>query len=109
VNVVLTVDKTHLPIHYSIETPAMKGAMDAHYTPSPNPATGDLNRLTNLKANEQIGTSTMNLEVRLDYQSVSGFHIPHNVAFVLGPSFSVQMEFSNCTVTKSVTLAPEAK
>ena len=55
VSLILTVDKEHLPTHYAIDSPAMKGTIDSHYSPSPNPITGDLRRLTGLNVVEQIG------------------------------------------------------
>jgi hypothetical protein len=102
----LKANNDHLPVRYNVETSVMKAVMEPSYTPSPNPIPGDRNRLTGLKATEQFGNSTINLVVSLDYQSMGGFNIPRKVTFGIGPSLSVPMEFSTCTVSKTVRVSP---
>jgi hypothetical protein len=104
VSLILTVDKEHLPTHYAIDSPAMKGTIDSHYSPSPNPITGDLRRLTGLNVVEQIGNSTMNGVIDLDYQAIGGFNVPKHVTFRPGNAYSVIMNFSACAVSKEVIL-----
>ena len=106
VSVALRIDKEHQPTRYEVESPVMKGIMELKFLPSPNPIPGDLQRITGIKGTQQIGTSTINLELTLDYQTVGGFNIPYNVTFGLGPSLTVPMKFSNCSVSKTVTVSP---
>jgi hypothetical protein len=108
-NVILTVDKAYLPIHYSIDSTAMKGTINAEYTPSPNPIPGDLRRLTRSDLSEQIGTSTMNVSINLDYQTIGEFKVPQHVTFGIGGAYSISMEFTACSVSKEITLVPETK
>jgi hypothetical protein len=108
-NLILTVDKEHLPVHYASDSPAMKATFDLQYTPTPNPVPGDLNRLTNMNSSVQFGASTVNLKATISYQTVGGFHIPEQVIFGLGPSYSVVMNFSGCSVSQEISAAPEKK
>jgi hypothetical protein len=108
-NLILTVDKDHLPIHYTVDSTAMKGTINPEYTPSPNPIPGDLRRLTRLGGSEQIGTSTMNVSISLDYQTIGGFNVPQHVTFGIGGAYSISMEFTSCSVSKQVILVPETK
>jgi hypothetical protein len=109
IDVSLQADKNHLPVRYIIESPVMKATMEPTYTSSPNRVPGDLNRLTGLKAIEQFGSSTINLEVSLDYQFVDGFNIPHKVSFGIGPALTVPLEFSACSVTKTMKVLQPSK
>ena len=103
----MTVDKEHLPIHYKLDTPAMKALIDLHYTPSPAPAPGDLHRLSSLDESVQLGTSTMNVGLSLDYQVVDGLYVPKHAAFQLVGAYSIPMEFSGCSTTKSPVSGPK--
>jgi hypothetical protein len=109
VNLILTVDKDHLPIHYSIDSTVMKGTIKADYTPSPNPIPGDLRRLTKSDVSQQIGTSTMNVIIDLDYQTIGGFNIPQHVTFGIPGAYSISMEFSSCSVSKEISVLPPTK
>ncbi len=101
----ITIDKDRIPVHYSIENPAMNAIIDAHYTPSPRPIAGDLRRLTQLDVSQQKGASTRNVEVILDYQAVNEFYVPQHVTFNVVGGFSVGMDFSGCSATKGVPAA----
>ncbi len=96
----VTVDKDHIPTHYSVNIPAMKARIDAHYTPSPTPVPGDLRRVTELDVSNQMGTGTMNIEMILDYQAVDGFYVPQHVTFNVVGVYSIGMDFSGCSATK---------
>jgi hypothetical protein len=96
----ITIDKDRIPIHYSIENPAMNVIIDAHYTPSPKPVAGDLRRLTELDVSQQRGASTRNVEVILDYQAVDEVNVPQHVTFNVVGEFSIGMDFSGCSATK---------
>jgi hypothetical protein len=108
-NLILTVDKDHLPIHYSFDSTAMKGTMNAEYTPSPNPMPGDLRRLTKSNVSEQIGTSAMNVNIDLDYQTIGGFNVPQHVTFGIPGAYSISMEFTSCSVSKEISVLPKTK
>ncbi len=96
----VTVDKEHIPTHYSVNSPAMRATIDAHYTPSPTPVPGDVRRLTELDVSNQMGASTLKVEVILDYQAVDVFYVPQHVTFNVVGAYSVGMDFSGCSATK---------
>jgi hypothetical protein len=96
----ITIDKDHIPTHYSVENPAMKATIEAHYTASPKPVPGDLRRVTELDVSNHMGTSTMNVEVILDYQAVDEFYVPQHVTFNVVGAFSIGMDFSACSASK---------
>jgi hypothetical protein len=102
-SVVIRVDREGVPVHYSLDGPAMKGTIEARYAPSPQPRAGDMRRISSLSLSEQIGNSNMNVAIDLDYQSVDGFNIPQHVSFGLPGAYSVKMDFSGCTVTSEKT------
>ena len=104
----MVLDKDELPTHYSVENPAMTGTIDAHYTPSPKPVPGDLRRITELDVTQQMGTSTINVDVILDYQAVDEFFVPQHVTFDVVGAFSIGMDFSACSATKGAA-APDVK
>jgi hypothetical protein len=101
-NMILMLDKEDIPTHYDLDGPLMKGTIDVHYVRSPAPAPGDLRRISGLDVSQQIGTSAMNVQVSLDYQSVGGFQIPQNVLFKLVGAYSLELGFSSCTVSQEV-------
>ena len=72
----ITIDREGTPTHYSLDGAAMKATIEPHYAPSPSPVPGDLRRISNIHVSEQIGTSTINVQLNLDYQEVDGFHVP---------------------------------
>jgi len=45
---------------------------------------------------EQIGTSTINVQLNLDYQEVDGFHVPKHVSFDSLGAYSINMEVLDC-------------
>jgi hypothetical protein len=98
--VVITVDKENTPTHYTFDSPAMNGAIDLHYVPSPKPVPGDLRRISSIDVTDHIGSSTINVELSLDYQVVDGFYIPRHVSDNLAGAYSLSMDFSGCSVSK---------
>jgi hypothetical protein len=96
----MTVDKESAPTHYTLDSPTMKGTIDLHYTPTPSPVPGDLRRISSLDLSEQVGTSIMNLGLSLDYQVVDGFLVPKHVAVNIVGAYTLNMEFTGCSVPK---------
>lgn len=108
-SVTVTVDKDHVPTKAYFDSPIMKGGSELRYTPSANPVPGDLRRLTSMSVTEEMGTSKMNVDVNLDYQTVGGFHIPKHASFNVVGALSIGFDFSACSVSKEVVLGTEAK
>ncbi len=100
INLVISTDKENTPTHYVLDSPAMNGTIDLHYVSSPKPAPGDLRRISSMDASEQIGNSTMNVSLSLDYQAVDGFYIPSHVSYNIAGAYSLAMDFSGCSVFK---------
>jgi hypothetical protein len=105
ISVVFTVDKEGLPIHYLLDSAEMKGTMDLQYTPSPHPAPGDLHRISGINVDEQMGSSTMKVNISLDYQAVNTFYVPQHATFDLVGAYSIKLTFSGCSASRSV-IAP---
>ncbi len=99
-NLVIITDKENTPTHYTFDSPAMSGTIDLHYVASPKPVPSDLRRISGIDTSEQIGTSTMNVKLSLDYQAVDEFYVPRHVSFDLVGAYSVLMDFSVCSVSK---------
>jgi hypothetical protein len=93
-------DRDNVPGRFQFETQVSKITLEAHYSPSPNPAPGDLRRMTSVDQSQQIGTSVTRVRLALDYQEVDGINIPHHVSYGVGGAFAVPVEFSGCSVTK---------
>ena len=104
IKVVMTIGKDSIPTHYSMESALMNGTVDPHYTSSPRPVPGDLRRISSVAITEQLGTSTMNVNLSLDYQNVDGFYVPKHVSFDLVGAYSIAMDFSGCSASKQLTL-----
>jgi hypothetical protein len=100
INLVISTDKEKTPMHYTLDSPAMNGTIDLHYVSSPKPVPGDLRRISSMDASEQIGNSTMNVTLSLDYQAVDGLYIPSHVSYNIGGAYSLSMDFSGCSVFK---------
>jgi len=100
INVVIITDKERTPTHYTLDSPAMNGTIDLRFISSPKPTPGDLRRISSMDLTEQIGNSTMNVKLSLDYQAVGGFYIPRHVSYNLGGAYSLSMDFSGCSVSK---------
>jgi hypothetical protein len=107
-NLVITADRDYTPLHYALESPAMNGTVDLHYEPSPKPVPGDLRRISSMDLTEQIGSSTMNIKLSFDYQTVDGFYVPRHVSYNLGGAYSLSMDLSGCSAPKGA-LAHQAK
>jgi len=107
IDVVITIDKERTPTHYTLDSPAMKGTVDLHYVPSPKPVPGDVRRISIMDFSEKIGTSTMNVKLGLDYQTVDGFYIPSHVSYTLVGAYSLLMDFSGCSVSTGALATPK--
>jgi hypothetical protein len=103
INVVVTADKESTPTHYTLDTSAMRGTIDVQYAASPRPVPGDLRRISSMDLVEQIGTSTMNVKLSLDYQAVDGIYIPSHVSYTMVGAYSLSIDFSGCSVSKKVS------
>ena len=100
VKVVITADKERTPTHYTLDSPAMNGAIDLQYAASPHPVPVDLRRISRMDMSEQIGNSTMNVKLSLDYQTVESFYVPRHVSYDIVGAYSLSMDFSGCSVSK---------
>jgi len=98
-NISMVLDPSGAPTHYEFEGGAMGGKTDVTYMASPNPAPGDLRRIASMKIDEHIGTSTFNIDLKLDYQNVSGFSIPNRVSFGLVGAYTIDLQFSGCSAS----------
>ena len=96
----LAVDREETPTEGVLGGTELNARFRFHFSPPPNPIPGDLRRLTSLEFAEQIGTTTVNGGISMDYQTVDGLHIPRHVSFGIGGAYSVEMEFQQCTVAK---------
>lgn len=97
--VVMTVDKDGTPIHYTMQSPAMNGAVDPHYTRTPHPARGDRRRITSVEATQHAGASTTRVQVSVDYQPMGSYFVPRRVSYGLVGAYTMTMKFSGCSVT----------
>jgi hypothetical protein len=104
-SLIITVDKSDTPTHFVLDSPALKGKIDARYLPSPNPTPGDLRRISGMDLTEQIGTSTINLGLGLDYQTVDEFYVPRHVSFDISGAYSLKMELSSCSASREKTVS----
>jgi hypothetical protein len=107
-SVIMTVDKENTPTHYQMESPALNATFDAQYIPAAKPVPGDLRRISSLDVKELIGTSSINLGLALDYQAVEEFYVPRHISFNVSGAYSLTMELSGCTVTRTPT-APKTQ
>jgi len=105
IGVVMTIDEKSIPTHYTVESPVMNGTIDPHYIASPKPVSGDLRRISSVDVTEQVGTSTMNVKLNLDYQEVNGFYVPKHVSFDLVGAYSLSLDFSACSASKDAALS----
>lgn len=96
----LAVDGEDTPTEGVLDGTALNARFRFHFSPPANPIPGDLRRLTSLEFAEQIGTTTVNGSISMDYQTVDGLQIPRRVSFGIGGAYSVDMGFQQCTVTK---------
>jgi hypothetical protein len=104
-NIVIITDKDRIPNHYTLKSPAINAEVDVHYIASPKPVPGDPRRISGIDESIQMGTSTINVNVNLDYQAVEGFYIPEHVSYDLVGAYSISMDFSGCSVSKTVSQA----
>lgn len=98
-HLIITVDQKARPVHWVLDSAAMKGIIDPEFSPSPNPKPGDLSRISGLRVVENIGSSSMNVKVDMDYQLVDKFYLPRNVSFGIVGAYALKMEFTSCTET----------
>ena len=105
----VTVNKDFVPVHYTIDSAAMKGSLDPVFVPSPAPVPGDLRRMRSVHLVNQIGSSTFDVNVAMEYQTIGGFNIPSRATMELTGAYSVPMVFSACSVSRLVSVSPSPK
>lgn len=47
-----------------------------------------------------IGASSFNVEIRMDYQKVDGFFVPQHVTYDIVGAYAVSVEFIGCSTIK---------
>jgi hypothetical protein len=99
--VVIDLDKNDTPTHYAFDTPAFKGAFDLQFVDSPEPTANDLRRISQLHLVTNIGASSLNVQVDLDYQPVEGYVVPRHVTYNVVGAYSISMEFIGCSAIKA--------
>lgn len=104
--VIMTVAKDGTPTHYIMQGPGVTGIVDAHYSPSPHPRSGDRRRITEVDVSEESGASKMNVHVNVDYQPLDGYFVPGHVSFSEVGTYTLPMDFSACTIPQA---APSSK
>jgi hypothetical protein len=96
--VVMTVAKDGTPTHYTMQGPGVNGIVDAQYARSPHPRNGDRRRLTEVNVSEQSGTSSMNVQVTVDYQPLKDYFVPGHISFSQVGAYTLPLDFSGCTI-----------
>jgi hypothetical protein len=94
------IDSQNVPVKATFGNASMKGSTDLHFSPSPNPKPGDVRRLTGVDTSVQMGSSSLDTHLTMDYQTVDGFEIPRHVVFGMPGAFSIPLELSKCSVTR---------
>ena len=97
----IALDKNFAPAHWSFDSPAFKGAFDLEFKDSPTPVAGDLRRLSDLHVVTNTGANTMNVQIKLNYQSVDGVNIPQHVTYDIVGAYSISLEFIGCSIAKN--------
>lgn len=105
--VVIDLDSNKTPTHYAFDTTAFKGVFDLKYVDSPKPSAGDLRRMSSAHILANIGASSFNVEIRMDYQPVDGFFVPQHVTYDIVGAYAVSVEFIGCSTIKPPPLAAE--
>ncbi|HSR07484.1 MAG TPA: hypothetical protein VLM42_10055 [Bryobacteraceae bacterium] len=108
-NMTLEIDQDNVPGKLSVDTPSMKATMEFHFAPPQDPKPGDLRRLTFLDFTEQVGTTSINGRLSLDYQDVGGFNVPRHLSLGIGGAYAVPVEFINCSLSKDPPAGAEPK
>ena len=101
----IDLDSKQTPTHYAFDTAAFKGTFDLQYVDSPKPSPGDLRRLSDSHIVANIGASSFNVGIHLDYQQVDGFFVPRHVSYDIAGAYSVSLEFIGCSTMKPRPLA----
>lgn len=96
--VVMTVDKQGTPTQYTVQSPAMNGVVEPHYTPTPHQVRGDRRRITSVDVSRQAGASTIKVQVSVDYQPVKKYFVPKHVSYRRVGAYTLTMDFSGCSV-----------
>ncbi len=94
----LVVDKEGTPTHIEVDATAVKSTFEQQYLVSTNPVPGDLPRISSMDVNEQIGGSTMHIQLSLDYQQVEKFYVPKHVTVDLVGAYTIPLELSSCSI-----------
>jgi hypothetical protein len=106
--VVIDLDQHDTPTHYAFDTPAFKGTIDIKYADSSTPVPGDLRRISSFHVMANVGASSFNVGVDLDYQQVEGYFVPRRVTYNLVGAYSVSMEFVGCsTISTPLAAKPQ--
>ena len=102
----VTLDKDSVPEHLTFNSAAMKGSLDTSFSASPNPVPGDMRRLRSVHVVYQFGTSNVNADISMEYQAVGGINIPSRVLMTIPGAYSVPINFTACSVSREITIAP---
>lgn len=103
--VVMTVDKHGTPTSYMMQSPAMSGDVEPHYTPTPHQSRGDQRRITSVDVSRQTGSSILKIQVKVDYQPVENYFVPMHVSYRRVGAYTLTMEFSGCSVVSAPATA----
>jgi tetratricopeptide (TPR) repeat protein len=95
VSVIITVDREWTPTRFAVNSPAMQGTIAPHYT-------GDPRRVSSMDLSEQIGVSTLNVELNVDYQALGKSYVPQQVSFNIEGHKIMIMNFTSCSATTGV-------
>lgn len=96
--VVMTVDKHGTPTNYVMQSPAMRGVVEPHYTPTPHQVQGDRRRITSVDVSKQMGASITKVQVSVDYQPLEKYFVPKHVSYGRVGAYTMTMDFSGCSV-----------
>lgn len=96
--VVMTVDKHGTPTQYTMQSPAMNGVVEPHYTPAPHQVRGDRRRITSVDVSRQAGASTIKVRVSVDYQPLKDYFVPKHVSYSRVGAYTLTMDFSGCSI-----------
>ncbi len=101
----IDLDDKKTPTHHTFDTAVFKGTFDLQYVDSPKPSPGDLRRLSDSHIMANIGASSFNVAIHLEYQLVDGFFVPGHVSYDIVGAYFVSLEFIGCSTMKPPPLA----
>ena len=109
INGSVIIDKNFVPEHFTFDSASLKGSLDPTFSTSPNPVPGDMRRLRSVHVVYQLGTSNLNADISMEYQTVGGFNIPSEARVIIPGAYSVPINFTACSVSKELSVAPSSK